>query len=247
MKKASIFVAALLLATAGVQAQEQETTTYGPQAGSFGVELNFTPFGNSVFSTQGIKVRYFFNERMAIRGTIDFTASPRTDLSYSVINQGTADEREVEYKSKSSTGSFAIAPGFEYHFASFKRGSAYAGAEVGFGVQTASYKLTNDYNDASTTIKGANYDVTGSGATGNRASTSFGAGLFTGVDFYVFKNLYVGAELGLRFTTTTEGKVTVKTTDNLGDTLLEETIDDHARSSSFGFFCEPSFRLGWTF
>lgn len=247
MKKLSILVAGLLLATAGVQAQETETTTFGPQAGSFGVELNFTPFGNSVFSTQGIKVRYFFNEKMAIRGTIDFSASPRTDFSYDVVNQGTPDEREVEYKSKSNTGSFSIAPGFEYHFASFKRGSVYAGAEIGFGLQTASYKLTNDDNDATTTIKGASYDITDGSITGNRASTSFGAGLFTGVDFYVFKNLYVGAELGLRFTTTTESKVTVKTTDNVGDTVLDETIDDFARSSSFGFFCEPSFRLGWTF
>lgn len=245
MKKASIVVAALLLATAGVQAQENETT-FGPQAGSFGVELNFTPFGNSVFSTQGVKVRYFFNEKMAIRGTIDFSASPRTDFSYQTTGVGD-DLREVEYKSKSNTGSFSIAPGFEYHFASFKRGSVYAGAEIGFGLQTASYKLTNDDNDATTIIKGASYDITDGSITGNRASTSFGAGLFTGVDFYVFKNLYVGAELGLRFTTTTEGKVTVKTTDNVGDTVLDETIDDFGRSSSFGFFCEPSFRLGWTF
>ena len=245
MKKASIVVAALLLATAGVQAQENEAT-FGPQAGSFGVELNFTPFGSSVFSTQGIKVRYFFNEKMAIRGTIDFSVSPRTDFSYTTTGVG-ADERKVEYKSKSNTGSFAIAPGFEYHFAHFKRGSVYAGAEIGFGMQTASYKLTNDDDEASVSVKGANFDFTDPASTGDRASTSFGVGLFTGVDVYVFKQLYIGAELGLRFATTTEGKVTVKTTDNLGEGTLDKTFEDHARSSSFGFFCEPAFRLGWTF
>ena len=112
-------MAALLLATAGVQAQEQETTTYGPQAGSFGVELNFNPFsGGDVFTTQGIKMRGFLNENMAIRGTLE--------LGLDGDKNGIYNGAELHSTQKTSLFVFGLTPGFEYHFAHFKRGSVYA-------------------------------------------------------------------------------------------------------------------------
>ena len=236
MKKASIVVAALLLATAGVQAQENEAT-FGPQAGSFGVELNFNPFGiflggyqedgvqiNPTFSIDGLKVRYFFNEDMAIRGTIDFSTVSNKEATYDTDNN-------LYSTTKGATTTFGLTPGFEYHFTHFKRGSVYAGAEVGFNVGSTKSALTyEDPNDVQ-----VNSESKGS-------IFGFGVGIFTGIDFYLTENLYLGAELGLGYQTT-------KTTPNKSTTTGSTTVDrsDYTSTSSFGFNCEPSFRLGWTF
>lgn len=230
MKKLSILCAAVLAAIAAC-AQ--------PQAGSFGVELNFNPFNNgAAFSTQGLKVRYFFNEKMAVRGTIDFSAAPRTDFNYI-----TEPDREIEYKTRSNVGSFGIAPGFEYHFVTFGKGSVYGGAEVSFDLTTASCKMTNSENDNMVLVKG--YSAPDLETSGTRAGTRFEQAFFTGVDYYIFKKLYIGAELGLRFATSREGKVTMKTV--VGENSTETTTKDYSTSSTFGFYAEPSFRLGWTF
>lgn len=237
MKKASIFVAALLLATAGVQAQEQETTTYGPQAGSFGVELNFNPFGiflggydaegihiNPTFSIDGLKVRYFFNEDMAIRGTIDFSTESNKDATYDTDNN-------LYSTTKNATTTFGLTPGFEYHVTHFKRGSVYVGGEIGFNVGSTKSSLTyEDPNDIQ-----VNSESKGS-------IFGFGVGVFTGIDFYLTENLYLGAELGLGYQTT-------KTTPNKSSTNGSTTVEssNYTSTSSFGFNCEPSIRLGWTF
>ena len=223
MKKASIFVAALLLTTAGVQAQEQETTTYGPQAGSFGVELNFNPFsGGDVFTTQGIKMRGFLNENMAIRGTLE--------LGLDGDKNGIYNGAELQYTEKTSQFVFGLTPGFEYHFAHFKRGSVYAGAEIGFNVGSMSESTTYEDNDYGT-------DTNSKGSI-----FGFNVAAITGIDVYLTQNLYLGAELGLGYQM---NKVTPNKTTTTGP---DTTTDNSFQASSyFGFLCEPTFRLGWTF
>lgn len=223
MKKASIFVAALLLATAGVQAQEQETTTYGPQAGSFGVELNFNPFsGGDVFTTQGIKMRGFLNENMAIRGTLE--------LGLDGDKNGIYNGAELHSTQKTSLFVFGLTPGFEYHFAHFKRGSVYAGAEIGFNVGSMSESTTYEDNDYGT-------DTNSKGSI-----FGFNVAAITGIDVYLTQNLYLGAELGLGYQM---NKVTPNKTTTTGP---DTTTDNSFQASSyFGFLCEPTFRLGWTF
>ena len=124
-----------------------------------------------------------------------------------------------------------IPDGFEYHFTHFKRGSVYAGAEIGFNVGSTKSSLTyEDPNDIQ-----VNSESKGS-------IFGFGVGVFTGIDFYLTENLYLGAELGLGYQTT-------KTTPNKSSTNGSTTVEssNYTSTSSFGFNCEPSIRLGWTF
>lgn len=191
--------------------------------GNFGIEINFTPFSlaDEVFSVDGLKVRYFMSDDVVIRGTIDFSLAPEKTVDYN------ADGKEIS-TSKSNTTTFGLTPGFEYHVAKFGKGSVYVGAEVGFLLSKSSASVNFVENsDANTKVKGGGF--------------GFGLGAFTGIDFYVTKNLYLGAELGLNYisfknspTNTTIGTVTVED-------------KDYTKESSFGFECVPAIRLGWTF
>lgn len=235
MKKLSVIVSALLLATAGMQAQE-ESTSFGPQAGSFGVEVQFNPFGiflggtdaegvtvNPTFSIDGLKMRYFISDQMAVRATLDFSTTSNKDVAY--------QEGNPYSTTKTATTTFGLTPGVEWHVAKFNRGSVYVGAEVGFAVGGTSSSLVYEKPDdvlVNTNSKGSIF--------------GFGAGLFTGIDFYLTQNLYLGAELGLAYQSS---KTTPNKSTTVGDTTTEKK--DFSSTSSFGFNCEPAIRLGWTF
>lgn len=226
MKKVSVLFVCLFVAVASFA--------------QFGVEVGFAPFNDgAVFGIDGLKVRYFMSEKMAIRGTLEFSMSPSTDYTYST----TADNKEIETKEKSALTTFGLTPGFEYHFVTAEKYSVYAGAEVGFGITSASYAESNDYDKEKTEIKGANDPS----ATATPAGTNLKLGIFTGIDYYITKNLYLGAELGLGYNSFTSKKeITVKYTDPTG-TSQENTYKGHNKTSSLGFQAVPSFRLGWTF
>ena len=88
---------------------------------------------------------------------------------------------------------------------------------------------------------------------------SFGINAFTGVDFYIYKGLYLGAELGLGYTYKTalkgyaEGysKSEVTYFDGSIQTFYDNKIDikynDKISSGNFAFKCNPMLRLGWKF
>lgn len=87
-------------------------------------------------------------------------------------------------------------------------------------------------------------------AFSDRGSWRFDAAVFTGLDFYVYKGLYIGTELGLGLKTSKTGKIkTTRETRFEGRTEITNIQDNNIRLSqtTFGFFIEPTLRLGWTF
>ena len=217
MKKVSILIAAILVSFA----------SFAQEAGRIGVEINFDPLGafsnqNSTFSVDGLKARYFISEDVVIRGTINFSSNPSKREVYDVAND------KLESTTKSSNTYFGITPGFEYHLAKFEKGSIYAGAEIGLGRR--SVKSSTEYTDNNS----ANTES-------KTPSTTFNVAAFTGFDYYITSNLYLGTELsfGYRSTKAKGGSTTVggkETTDN-----------GFNKTSAIGVNCVPSFRLGWTF
>ncbi|MDR1584963.1 MAG: outer membrane beta-barrel protein [Prevotellaceae bacterium] len=206
-----------------------------PQAGSLGVEVNFDPFKaiTPTFSIDGLSVRYFISGDLAVRGSLNFASSPNT--AYSYVTVGTD---ETEFKTKTNVTTFGFTPGVEYHLVKFEKGSLYAGAEIGYALTSASASTTNNKNDDGRTLKGSD-------DAGNRSQSAFGLAVFTGVNYYLTKNLYLGAELGLGYSSSKNKEIVEKTT--TGGTSTETTDKDYSKNGNIGFAAVPTFRLGWNF
>lgn len=100
--------------------------------------------------------------------------------------------------------------GYERHFKTIKRLDFYAGAELGYGLESYSgsenkESVTTSYN-AKGVLEETRYshdykEYTNQNTSGTASNHYFTGAVFTGVDFYVYKNLYLGAELGISFKT----------------------------------------------
>lgn len=267
MKKLTFILLVSLLMASNSFAQHK------PTKGSWSTEVQINPFDQDgeTFSLDGLKVRYFFNDKNAIRLKVGFstTNSKYTDED-SNEETGRSYDNQYDYKK----GNFNIDLGYERHFNLGKRLDAYLGGSIGLGKTFASTKIetyskytTNEYNGSSTTETSYSGELKNgaiTGSTGNnifdkadRANWNINAAIFAGLDFYIYKGLYIGTELGIgcsslkslkmEFDATTISKVTSngKTT-TTEDTVDEETTDNH-RITNFKTYIEPRLRIGITF
>lgn len=278
MKMAAL--AAVLMFSANVNAQEE----FGGKKGAFGTEIDFNPFANGFntfdLSDLGLKFRYFISDEHAVRLglNVGFNNST-TGATIAVPNAGdpaytTAGNFDpIKYaaamdtynnkkndKTKSSSTEFSLNLGYEYHFAKYGRADLYAGAQVGFGF--VNYKSTVDnytpwgYDAATGLSKWVNMQTEYKGYNGVALSNSFAinAGVFTGVDFYLTKSLFVGAELGINFNNTKFKNYDVTATTPAatfatdGATLTLTTKNEvNNKTTDLSFYVEPALRLGWKF
>lgn len=227
MKKIFLTAALAVLVLTSVNAQEK----YKPEAMTFSTELNYSPGGASdggfTLPEYGAKVRLHLNEKMAVRLSLDLnTATDKVTTFYNDANQ-----KEQETHNKTTQTVFSIMPGFEYHFTKYERISPYVGGEIGLLASSLKNKTDNTEND--------NYTET------TRPGFGFGINVFTGVDVYLCKGLYLGFELGLGYRSidTKRGKTTTVT----GTTTNENKGTTADLLSVFGFHASPSLRVGWCF
>lgn len=228
MKK-MFLMAMAILACGAAQAQD-----YAPESGDVSVEVNFDPFHQSkdLITIDGLKVRYFLNDKMAVRANLGLSLSAA---------KTTPDTDHDEFYVKSKNGSFEFDLGFEYHFLQSGRLNLYAGGQLGFLRNFASGEtVTGSGNNKVTTT----YHNCTSG-NGNRASTGFGIGAFTGLDFYVYKGLYLGAELGLNYATLFNSETEVEV--NSGNNKVSTKSTDKTQVHDLAFKAVPVIRLGWRF
>ena len=201
--------------------------------GGFGVEINVIPpktgIDNPISFTDGLKLRCFLSKSLAVRGTFALSISPTTNYL--------SDFPPSEYKEKTNVTSFCITPGIEYHFVKLEKVSVYTGVEVGFGQQKASYELIRADNKNLV-------EIIGSDNNGKRSNSSIKSGVFIGLDYYITNHLYVGTELGFRYSSTKEKEIITKITDTY-DRPIEGINKEYSKREKFG--CVPSLRLGWTF
>ncbi len=204
MKRAIFLFAATLMFVSGVTAQKQI-------GGDKNVEMNFTPLGGNPISINGIKVRLFNSENSAIR--IGLYVGSTTDKSV------TAQEGELNPSGPTSpilyqtdkTFDFSIRPGYEIHFDGTDRLSPYIGAELLFGMGSMSSEderwNSNDIdNDGK--IDGETWTV-----TDKDSFTNFGLNALFGFDWYFSDNIYLGAEMGFGFLSTSYGDSEIEISD----------------------------------
>ena len=237
MKKITLVVAAVLaMFSANVSAQNVEL----PKAGSFGTEVQFNPFDQNGhnFSLDALKFRYFITDNDALRLSVGLQSSSKK-----------TKEDDSDDFSKNRTGKFSIDLGYERHWNVAKRLDLYAGAEIGIYKNFASAKSerssdTDGDGVDDVTITTEYKNMTGDPTDTNTKRANFGvaASVFTGLDFYVYKGLYIGTELGLIITSdkTCEGEIKVTNQDT-------QKVKSSVRNTNVKFDIEPTIRLGWTF
>lgn len=235
MKKFLLIAAIAVLGAANANAQykpEKMTVTaelnYAPAIGSTDSNGNFSISEGFCLPEYGAKFRLFLNENMAIRLKLGFDTKSTNNISYYTDT----DNKEQEEYEKSNVTTFSLMPGFEYHFSKFERVSPYVGAEIGFLAGSSKVSLgenseNDDYNKVRVPFSG------------------FALNAVTGFDVYVCKGLYMGAELGLGYRYVSLGRSIIKTAS--GNQTTEDKGTSSSKENSFGFYANPSLRIGWCF
>jgi len=137
---------------------------------------------------------------------------------------------------------FGLTPGFEFHFGGHERLSPYAGVEFGFATKSSSTTINNWGN-----VQGDKFLVSGMWDDfSNRAFSAITFNLLAGVDYYIYKGLYFGAEIGLGLTSFTFKKVKIDITDAATSITVSAEIPE-AKESIFNDNFVPAIRLGWKF
>lgn len=178
-----------------------------------------------------LKFRYFFSEKGALRAT----------LNYSSINSKVEiDEADGEgvgtVEKSNSLLDFSL--GYEKHFRDGKV-SPYFGGEL--KISTGNINEFGSRTDSVDFIPNYNY-------SSKIPVLGFGVHFFTGVDVDVYKNLYVGTELGLAYQSIQQkrGAFNVKDASSLTDPDVTTNIAA-VTNSSFKLVNLGVLRLGWKF
>ena len=187
-----------------------------PEKGDVAVEVGFSPFkdnGDTFKLNEGMfKFRYFVTDKDALRLKLcfgmdnsnnkdtKFTDANDKTVPYSIKNEST--------ESKDKYTKFTFAVGYERHFKTVKRLDIYAGAELGYGLYSYSGEKTTSSTTQrfdsrgvlqSTTSERDHTEYVDKNSNGTSSSHYFTGGVFTGLDFQLYKGLYIGTELGINF------------------------------------------------
>lgn len=218
MKK---FLLAAALIGSAMMANAEET--FAPSAGTCSTEIQFAPFSSQIFSTGGaLSSRYFLTSKDAL--VVEFGLSGTN-------NKDVDDTANPDAFTKDYKGRFVINLGYQRHYYNYKRIDLYCGGKLGY---------IHDFAGNKDQLNENNWTWNNSG-TGN----GFNLYLTNGIDFYVYKGLYLGAEINIGFTDVVNTKYTTKTCVNGQTSTLKTTNGGHKFSG--GFDVNPKFRLGWNF
>ncbi len=211
MKKSLILFAFIAMVSIGANAQ------YTPSKGDLSFEVQFSPFKSdgTVFSMNGVQGKYFTGTS-AIRFGLD-------------LNLGSNDNGVQT----TTTGIVGFNGGYEKHFNLNNRLSLYVGPQVGvkFNINDTDWNDDQDDDDYDyywAKTRGGYDNDSYEEENENDASkmTELNLACVAGADFYIYKGLYIGAEVqfGIDYEF-------YKKTSNL----------------NVGFRANPSIRLGVTF
>lgn len=219
MKK-FLLIAAVLGSAFMANAQEE----FAPAKGDFSTEIQFAPFsGSKIFSNGGVlQGRYFVTNKDAF--LVEFGLSGSNEKSV-------PDTENDKTFTKSYDGKFTLSIGYQRHFYNYKRVDLYCGGKLGYIHEFAGEK--EQYNADNWTW---NNNGTGNG---------FSLYLTTGIDFYVYKGLYLGAEINAGFEDVVAFNNTTKVCVN--GTVDSDKTSMGGHKFNGGFSVQPLIRLGWKF
>ena len=243
MKK--LLLAAALVSSACIGANAQEKTYFAPEQGDFGVEVRFNPFGESNFTLNDyeLKGRYFVTDKDALVLQFGINGVNKKSVGVKEADNGDYILNDDAWN-KYYYGTFNIDLGYERHFFNYKRIDLYAVARIGYGHSFAGQTIQADANNK---VSFTNFCLNGDDEDDVKAvaSNNLRFAVFTGIDFYVYKGLYLGAEIGLgledRF------GVARKTKFTSNGTVTEHKSEVGGHDFEISTYVTPTFRLGWTF
>ena len=277
MKKL-LFIVGLALTSLSASAQEQEV---GIPAGLFTLEWKFNPFD---YESKPVKVaqlngRMFLNDKSAVRLGVG-VGFDRDDDEHSSSDNGSASSVESSTKITNDALTLRFSLGYEYHFANTGHLDFYGGVEGGylgrFFSATRDYSRTRTEVETTSSItyydyKKTEYNKRSSDGEKQNENGIF-ASVFTGIDYYIYKKLYIGAELGLTFNTGKKKNGNYTEVEgyrqSIGTTVVEERVKKYSSDTGITtnydgtttqgpvtetkgtytkIYIEPAIRIGWMF
>ena len=224
--KKLLWSSAMILLTTVATAQVKMTDTFCPSAGDISTEVQFNPLSNSKnsFQIDGLRLRYFLSDENAVRVNLGFGINNKKDYE----KKAQTDNAEKNEYYKTTNVNWSIDLGYEKHHSMSPRLDVYSGFEAGIQKTSLEEPVRENYSYVKES---------------SLKSSTFGwqASIFTGADFYVYRGLYLGSELGLRFTQSKKGETTQKIEKEKTKYKEPDT------NTTLGFYVSPSIRLGWTF
>ena len=256
--------------------------------GSVATELNFSLFNINItddgvstgsFAMPELRLRFGLSDKLALRVNLGL------DFGHDKIQKNLDNTEESYYRKTVVTGdrleknsytTFSIAPGIEYHFGKWNRMSIYVGGEIPIGFYMTNSTIKEDkeilelergyYSEqwefvrrtkSALSLKTKNYEY-GYYYSYPTGKMFFGINAFAGFDFYVYKGLYLGAELGLGYNhaialkgyskgSRTREIIYLDNSPTIVIDEIDEKFEDKMTGGHLGFRCNPMIRLGWRF
>jgi hypothetical protein len=189
------------------------------------IEFAFTPLAtdDGPVDASTLKYRKFLDEDLAFRLSLTFSNNATTNVGWRDAGFGfmvpaiegalsAEDPVSPELHDSYTTFAFGLAPGIEKHFDGTDRLSPYIGVEVSYGVMNRSYDQeywgSNDLDNIGQQEKYIVWTQTLAQST-----STVGLNLLSGFDFYLSDALYIGAEAGLGFYSSSVKDMTISSTD----------------------------------
>ena len=264
MKKILLVALGVSLFMVPAQAQKQA-------GGEKNLQVLFAPLGGSPISLNGISFRKFNGDGTSawrVNLFIGLTNKKEVVIQASDTSHYSQSAGNVTYglnpegDKKTSGMTISIRPGYEMHMAGTEKLSPYWGAELLFST-TSSTIETDTVDHTTNTNTGAAisvpYAVYTKKRTGDGASTTFGLNIIAGCDYYIAKNLSLGAEIGFGFSTTSmpdieDQRLDVTTTTTQVPPSITTTYsvvskakEKQGTSMQVGPNVVGQFKLGWLF
>lgn len=223
---AALCAAATISAQEVVEAQAEQTTestakTFKGGSDRFGAEVGLS-LGNGFNLSGGtLNFNYSLSDETTLRLGFGFNVNKEAGTN--------AEERDFH----TTNSALSIKPGIVHSFTGTDRLEPYIGAELLFGMGSKC-----EFNEVEVEDKVVETET-------KSRNPFFGANAFTGFNFYVAKDLYIGAEVGLGFTVAPETHVVSK--DEEGKVTDSKDNKAHQHETNIGVNFNPAIRVGWKF
>jgi hypothetical protein len=218
--------------------------------GEKNLQVLFAPLGGSPISINGISFRKFNAAgTSAWRVNLFVGLNSKTEITQQA-DTGSFPNNVPELEKKTTGMTFSIRPGYEKHMAGTERLSPYWGIEALFSMTTAKVEEDVMAGNGNNTTPASAYQVLTTTKEGDGANTTIGINLIAGFDYYIAKNLHLGAELGFGFSTTSEADITSEYVgaDSNGAAVVKSNPDkNQGDSMDLGPNVVGQFKLGWLF
>ncbi len=198
-----------------------------------------------------LRFRYFLSNNLAARIGFSVTNKSNTKNFYAPTGLPISG---LQGSLVTKNSGITINLGVEKHFKGSDRLSTYVGGDLLVFSSNASEKRENTNTAGTSFQQGFSGNLKGSNASGN-ASSGFGFRLVTGAEYYIVKNVYLGAELGFGFQSLKSKEITGQNTTSVvnasfvitSTTTTPIDIKSPGKNSSIAPSVVTGIRIGFQF